>query len=90
MDLSLPLTPYSLTFYLDQKTKTTYKIKILNWWCLVFDILSLLWSLKLLSLWHQPQKRKTLRACRKQVRLALIKDLSMIPIEPVKLITALK
>jgi hypothetical protein len=37
----------------------------------------LLWSLQLLPLWHQPPKRKTLKACRKQKGLALIKDLSI-------------
>jgi hypothetical protein len=47
----------------------------------------LLWSLQLLPLWHQPPKRKTLKACRKQIRLALIKYLSMIPIEAVRIIT---
>jgi hypothetical protein len=46
----------------------------------VFGVLvsfSLLWSLKLLSLWHQPPKRKTLKAFRKQIKLALLKDLSI-------------
>jgi hypothetical protein len=62
---------------LDQRTKTTWRIKILNWWCLVFDNILLLWSLQLLPLWHQPSKRKTWKACRKQIRLALIKDLSI-------------
>jgi hypothetical protein len=47
---------------------------------------SLLWSLNFSPLWHQPPKRKTLKACRKQIRLALIEDLSIdtncrIPIE---------
>jgi hypothetical protein len=31
----------------------------------------LLWSLKLLHLWNQTSKRKTLKAYRKQIRLAL-------------------
>jgi hypothetical protein len=43
----------------------------------VFDIFFTLWSLKLLPLWHQPHKRKTLKAYRKQIRLALLKDLSI-------------
>jgi hypothetical protein len=55
----------------------------------VFDNISLLWSLQLLPLWHQPQKRKTLRTCRKKIRLAPIKDLSMKPIEAVKLLLLL-
>jgi hypothetical protein len=38
---------------------------------------SLLWSLKLLPLWHQPPKRKTLKAYRKKISLALLKDLSI-------------
>jgi hypothetical protein len=38
---------------------------------------SLLWSLQLLPLWHQPSKRKTLKAYRKQIRLALSKELSI-------------
>jgi hypothetical protein len=38
---------------------------------------SLLWSLQLLPLWHQPPKRKTLKAYRKQIRLALSKELSI-------------
>jgi hypothetical protein len=54
----------------------------------VFDNISLLWSLQLLPLWHQPPKRKTLKAYRKQIRLALIKDLSMIPLEAIKNITS--
>jgi hypothetical protein len=37
----------------------------------------LLWSLQLLPLWHQPPKRKTLKAYRKQIRLALSKELSI-------------
>jgi hypothetical protein len=53
----------------------------------VFDNISLLWSLQLLPLWHQPPKRKTLKTYRTKIRLALIKDLSMIPIEAVKIIT---
>jgi hypothetical protein len=32
----------------------------------VFDIFFMLWSLKLLHIWHQPPKRKTLKAYRKQ------------------------
>jgi hypothetical protein len=55
----------------------------------VFDNISLLWSLQLLPLWHQPPKRKTLKTCRKQIRLALIKDLSMKPIDAVKLLLLL-
>jgi hypothetical protein len=55
----------------------------------VFDTLFIALVPKLLPLWHQPPKRKTLRACRKQIRLALIKDLSMIQIEAVKNITPL-
>jgi hypothetical protein len=49
----------------------------------------LLWFLKLLPLWHQPPKRKTLKTCRKQFRLAFLKDLSMTPIEVVKLLLPL-
>jgi hypothetical protein len=60
---------------LDQKTKTTRKIKILMWWCLVFDIFFIALVTKTSPLWHQPPKRKTLKACRKQTRLALLKDL---------------
>jgi hypothetical protein len=55
----------------------------------VFDIFFIAFVLKLLSLWHQPPKRKTLKDFRKQIRLALIKDLSMILIEIVKIITPL-
>jgi hypothetical protein len=29
----------------------------------------LLWSLKLLPFWHQPSKRKTLKAYRKQIKV---------------------
>ena len=62
---------------LDQRAKTTWRIKILNWWCLVFDNILLLWFLHILPFWHQPPKRKTLKAHRKKMRLALIKDLSI-------------
>jgi hypothetical protein len=62
---------------LDQRTKTTWRIKILIWWCLVFDTIFIALVPKLLPLWHQPPKRKTLKACRKQIRFALIKDLSI-------------
>jgi hypothetical protein len=55
----------------------------------VFDNISLLWSLQLLPLWHQPPKRKILKTYSKQIRLALIKDLSMKPIEAVKLLLLL-
>jgi hypothetical protein len=55
--------------FLDQITKTTGKpicrCKILNWWCLVFDIVFIALVPKLLPLWHQPPKRKTIKACRK-------------------------
>jgi hypothetical protein len=37
----------------------------------------LLWSLQLLPLWHQPPKRKILKAYRKQIRLAFYKELSI-------------
>jgi hypothetical protein len=52
----------------------------------VFDTVFIALVPKLLPLWHQPSKRKTLKACRKQRRLALIEDLSIdtnyrIPIE---------
>jgi hypothetical protein len=40
-------------------------------------------------LWHQPPKRKTLKTCRKQIRLVVIKDLSMKSIEAVKLLLLL-
>jgi hypothetical protein len=53
----------------------------------VFDTIFIALVPKLLPLWHRPPKRKTLKACRKKIRLALIKDLSMIPIEAVKIIT---
>jgi hypothetical protein len=43
----------------------------------VFDNILLLWSLQLLPLWHQPPKRKTLKAYRKQIRIALSKELSI-------------
>jgi hypothetical protein len=55
----------------------------------VFDIISIAVVSKASPLWHQPLKRKTLKACRKQIRFALIKDLSMILIEAVKIITPL-
>jgi hypothetical protein len=35
-------------------------------------------------LWHQPPKRKTLKAYRKQIRLALLKICQLIPIEALK------
>jgi hypothetical protein len=55
----------------------------------VFDTVFIALVPKLLPLWHQPPKRKTLKACRKQIRLALIMDLSIdtdcrIPIETQK------
>jgi hypothetical protein len=53
----------------------------------VFDTIFIVLVPKLLPLWHQPPKKKTLKACRKQIILALIKDLSMISIEAVKIIT---
>jgi hypothetical protein len=62
-------------------------IKILIWWCLVFDTIFIALVPKLLPLWHQPPKRKTLKACRKQIGLALIKDLSIKPIEELDIIT---
>jgi hypothetical protein len=34
-----PKSIIHLLHVLDQKTKTTCKIKILIWWCLVFDII---------------------------------------------------
>jgi hypothetical protein len=52
----------------------------------VFDTIFIALVPKTSPLWHYPPKRKTLKACRKQIRLALIKDLSMIPIEAVKII----
>jgi hypothetical protein len=58
-----------------QRSKTTWRIKILIWWCLMFDTIFISLVPKLLPLWHQPPKRKTLKVCRKQIRLALIKDL---------------
>jgi hypothetical protein len=62
---------------LDQRTKTTWRIKILNWWYLVFDTNFIALVPKLLPLWYQSPKRKTLKTCRKQIRLSLIKDLSI-------------
>jgi hypothetical protein len=64
---------------LDQRTKTLWRIKNLNWWCLVFvfDTNFIALVPKLLPLWHQPPKRNTLKTCRKQIRLALIEDLSI-------------
>jgi hypothetical protein len=55
---------------LDQITKTTWQgtcrmFKILNWWCLVFDTFFIALVPKILPLWNQPPKRKTLKACRK-------------------------
>jgi hypothetical protein len=49
----------------------------------------LLWSLKLLPFGINHQKRKTLKTCRKQFRLALLKDFSMTLIEAVKLLLPL-
>jgi hypothetical protein len=40
----------------------------------VFDTNFIALVPKLLPLWHQPPKRKTLKTCRKHLRLALIKD----------------
>jgi hypothetical protein len=45
--------------------KSHLQIKILIWWCLVFDTVFIALVRKLLPLWHQPPKRKTLKACRK-------------------------
>jgi hypothetical protein len=42
---------------------------------LVFDKIFIALVPKLIPLWHQPPKRKTLKACWKQKRLALKKDL---------------
>jgi hypothetical protein len=53
----------------------------------VFDTIFIALVPKLLPLWHQPPKRKTLKACRKQIGLALIKDLSIKPIEELDIIT---
>jgi hypothetical protein len=53
----------------------------------VFDTIFIALVPKLLPLWHQPPKRKILKAYRKKLRLALIKDLSMIPTEVVNIIT---
>jgi hypothetical protein len=61
----LPNSIIHLLPILDQRTKTTWRIKILNWWCLVFDTFFIALVPKLLPLWHQPRKRKTLKACRK-------------------------
>jgi hypothetical protein len=55
----------------DQK----FNFVVFGVWCLIS--FSLLWSLQLLPLWHQPPKRKTLKAYRKQIRLALSKELSI-------------
>jgi hypothetical protein len=44
---------------------------------LVFDTIFIALVLKTSPLWHQPPKRKTLKAYRKQIRLALLKDLSI-------------
>jgi hypothetical protein len=41
----------------------------------VFDTIFIALVPTLLPLWHQPPKRKTLKACRKHIRLALIRDL---------------
>jgi hypothetical protein len=81
MDLSLPLTPeFTYFLFLDQRTKTTWRNKdciFLLWWCLVFDTIFIALVPKLLPLWHQPSKTKTLKECRKQTKLDLIKDLSI-------------
>jgi hypothetical protein len=45
---------------------------------LVFDTIFIAWVPKTSPLWHQPPKRKTLKACRKQIRLALLKELMII------------
>jgi hypothetical protein len=66
-----------LLLILDQRTKTTWRIKILIWWCLVFDTIFIALVPKRLPLWHQPPKRKTLKEYRKQIGLSLIKDLSI-------------
>jgi hypothetical protein len=52
----------------------------------VFDTFFIALVPKFLPLWHQPPKRKTLKACMKSIRLALTRNLSIdtncrIPIE---------
>jgi hypothetical protein len=60
---------YGLTSYFGPNNqnhlKSHLQIKILIWWCLVFDTFYIALVPKLLPLWHQPPKRKTLKACRK-------------------------
>jgi hypothetical protein len=73
---------------LDQRAKTTWRIKNLIWWCLTFDIIFIALVPKLLPLWHQPPKRKTLKVCRKQIRTCPHKRLK--PIEDLDIITPLK
>jgi hypothetical protein len=44
----------------------------------VFDTFFIALVPKTSPLWHQPPKRKKLKAYRKQIRLALLKDLSIL------------
>jgi hypothetical protein len=53
----------------------------------VFDIIFIALVPKLLPFGINHRKGRHLKACRKQIRLALIKDLLMIPIEAVNIIT---
>jgi hypothetical protein len=64
-------------------------MKILIWWCLVFDIFFIALGPSNFSPLASTTEKKDIKACRKQIRLALIKDLSMILIEAVKIITPL-
>jgi hypothetical protein len=43
----------------------------------VFDTIFIALVPNTSPLWHQPLKRKTLKACRKKIILALLKDLSI-------------
>jgi hypothetical protein len=43
----------------------------------VFDIFFVALDPKISPLWHQPLKRKTLKAYRKQIRLAILTDLTI-------------
>jgi hypothetical protein len=53
-------------------------------WCLVFDNIFIALVPTTSPLWHQPPKTKTLKAYRKQIRLALLKICQLIPIEALK------
>jgi hypothetical protein len=77
MDLNLPLTPSHTSYFRpkileEPKPLVSSRFKIFKLggvWCLIY--FELFWSLKLLPLWNQAPKRKTLKAYRKQIILVL-------------------